>query len=213
MRSLPSITWLRISGTLLLGTALFAFALWHEAAAADLLAVEIEGEDLGWVAATKAKSARVHHALRNGVDERCWLSPADARAAAEQVLVRRDIRLAGEDEGEAPDLIVALEISGHEISETYCVIVVRADVLLHEAFERTGGAFPVASSSWRILWSDIALLSGPRDGMSERVRGEVVGLLDAFATTRIQRIEGIASKLTERKGRKAAESWRASLAE
>ena len=213
MRSLPSITWLRTSGTLVLGTALFAFALWYEAAVADPLAVEIEAEDLGWVAATKAKSARVHHALRNGVDERCWLSPADARAAAEQALVRRDVRLVGEDEGEEPDLLVALEISGHEISETYCVIVVRADVLLHEAFERTGGAFPIASSAWRILWSDMVLVSGPRDGMSERVRGEVVGLLEAFATIRIQRIERIAAKLMEQKGREAVESWRASLAE
>ena len=213
MRSLPSITWLRTSGTLLLGIVLFALALWHETAGADPLAVEIEGEDLGWVAATKAKSARVHHTLRNGVGERCWLSPADARAAAEQALVRRDIRLAGEEEGKEPDLLVALEISGHEISETYCVIVVRADVLLHEAFQRTGGAFPIASSSWRVLWSDMALLSGPRDGMNERVRGKVVGLLDAFATTRLQRIERIATKLMERKGREAAENWRASLAE
>ena len=213
MRSLPSITWLRISSALVLGTALFGFVLWYEAAVANPLAVEIEGEDLGWVAATKAKSARVHHALRSGVEERCRLSPADARAAAEQALIRRDVRLVGEDEGEEPDLLVALEISGHEISETYCVIVVRADVLLHEAFERKGSVFPIVSSSWRILWSDMALVSGPRDGMSERVRGEVVGLLEAFATTRIQRIERIAAKLMEQKGREAVESWRASLAE
>ena len=213
MRSRPSITWLRTSCTLLLGAALIVPAIWHTPTAADPPAAEIEAEDLGWVAAAKAKSVRVRHAFRDGVHERCWLSPADARAAAEQALFRRNVRPVGDDEGTDPDLLVALELSGHEISETYCVVVVRADVLLHDAFERTDGAFPVVSTSWRVLWSDTALLSGPRNGMSERVRGEVIDLLDAFATARIQRIERIAAKLTERKGREAAESWRGSLGE
>ncbi len=196
-----------------LGVALAGLLICHAAAAADPVGVEIEAEDLGWVSATKAKSARVDHTLRNGVHERCWLSPADARAAAEQALIRRGIRMVGESESERPDLFVALEISGHEISETYCVIVVRADVLLFEASEQTGGAFPIVSSSWRVLWSDTALLSGPRDGMSERVRREAVSLLEAFAATRIRRLERIAGKLMEQKGPEAVERWRAYLAE
>ena len=213
MRSLPSTTLLRISCTLLLGAVLVGSAVWHQAAVAEPLAAEIEAEDLGWVAAAKAKSARVQQALRNGVHERCWLSPADARAGAEQALIRRNVRLVGEDHGEPPDLLVSLEIDGHEISDTYCVVVVRADVLLHQAFEETGGAFPIASSSWRILWSDTALLSGPRDGMSERVRLKVMGLLEAFMITRLQRVERIAAKLLELKGREAVEGWRSDLAE
>ncbi len=196
-----------------LAAALLGFAIWHTAAFAEPMAVEIEAEDLGWVSAAKAKSAQVDHTLRNGVHERCWLSSADARAAIEQVLIRRGIRVASEDEQARPDLLVALEISGHEISETYCVIVVRADVLLYEASEQTEGAFPMVSSAWRVLWSDMALLSGPRDGMNERVRREAVGLLDAFATTRIRRIERIAKKLMEQKGPEAVERWRAYLAE
>ena len=213
MRSRPSITWLRTSCTLLLGAALIVPAIWHTPTAADPPAAEIEAEDLGWVAAAKAKSVRVRHAFRDGVHERCWLSPADARAAAEQALFRRNVRPVGDDEGTDPDLLVALELSGHEISETYCVVIIRADVLLHESSRHSGADLPMVSSSWRILWSDTVLLAGPRDGMNERVRRDVVGLLDGFGTARTQRIERIAAQLLQQKGREAVERWRDYLSE
>ncbi len=182
-------------------------------AAADGRSLSIESEDLGWVAAAKAKSAEVRYAARDRVDERCWLSNPDTRTAAERVLIRRDIAVNGKDETAGPDLLVVIEVSGYEISEAHCSVSVRGDVLLHSASRHELGELALSSSSWRILWSDTALMTGPRDGMSERVKRAAVALLDAFLRERTDRIERIAAKVTEQGDEEALKAWHSDLSE
>jgi len=145
--------------------------------------------------------------LADQVDDGCWTTTRQTKTAAEIELIRSNIDVI-ENSGDgflAPKLFVGA--IGFETREGSCAVYVETQAFVWDV-EKKEVENQTMSGIWeRSLWSTGSLLSGPKDGMSERVQSAITSQVQEFLVFLENTFRDIISEVREEEGDAAARYW------